>query len=171
MIRSLLAVLALTLGLAGTAQADTDQPGTEPVGTGLSVEAPWARAAPGGMAMAAGFMILTNAGDADDRLLRAETSAAGRTELHESRHDADGMMRMRPVEAITVPAGGSATLAPGGLHVMFMDLPAPLVPGSDLELTLHFERAGAVTVTVPVRAITEGPPAAGHGKADPHAAH
>ena len=63
----------------------------------------------------------------------------------------DEMMTMRPVEAIEVPANGEAALAPGGYHVMLMEMPTALKAGETFEATLTFREAGDVKVTVEVR--------------------
>jgi copper(I)-binding protein len=115
----------------------------------LTLEAPWTRAAGQG-GQGAGFLTIRNAGGAD-RLLSASTPAAGRTELHTMLRDGD-IMRMRQVEAITVPANGAVSLAPGGLHIMLIGLTRPLVVGESLPLTLVFEQAGAVTLQLAVQA-------------------
>lgn len=60
-------------------------------------------------------------------------------------------MRMRQVEAIDVPAGGSAELKPGGLHLMMIDLTGQLVEGETVDVTLVFEQAGEVNVTLPIK--------------------
>jgi periplasmic copper chaperone A len=70
------------------------------------------------------------------------------------------IMRMREVEAIEVPAGKTVELKPGGLHVMFMELKAPLKNGSSFPLTLRFENGGEVTVQMNV--MTQPAPAGGH---------
>jgi hypothetical protein len=72
-----------------------------------------------------------------------------RTELHTHINE-NGIFKMREVEAIEVPAGGEAVLEPGGLHVMFMGLHKPLKQGESVHLTLTFEKAGKVMVSVPV---------------------
>ena len=64
----------------------------------------------------------------------------------------DGVMRMRQVEAIDIPAGGVAELKPGGLHLMMIDLTRQLVEGETVEVTLEFETAGTVTLTLPIKA-------------------
>jgi copper(I)-binding protein len=61
-----------------------------------------------------------------------------------------GKMGMREVEKIVVPANGSVTLEPAGLHIMLLDLAKPLVAGESYDLTLTFERAGDKVVRVPI---------------------
>jgi len=125
----------------------------------IIVERPWARASAGAGGNAAVFMTLRNAGGTADRLIGAETPAAGMAGLHgHSRQD--NFMRMRPVESIEVPAEATVELAPGGLHVMLMQVKTPLREGDRFALTLQFERGDAVTLEVPVAAIGAlGPPA------------
>lgn len=99
----------------------------------------------------AAFMGLTNSGAEDDRLVAASSDVAGRVELHTHTEDANGVMRMGEVEGgIPVPAGKTVMLKRGGLHVMFMGLTAPLVQDSEIDVTLTFEKAGAVQVKIPV---------------------
>lgn len=98
------------------------------------------------------FLVIENLGDTADRLIAAHTEVAARTELHEMTVEND-VMRMHEVEGgIEVPAHGTATLAPGGLHVMMMGLSGPLEQGQTFDLTLTFEQAGEITLTVPVMA-------------------
>lgn len=96
------------------------------------------------------YFVLRNRGSQADRLVAASTAVAGRVELHETRQEGD-MMRMAPVQTVEIPAGGEVVFKPGGLHVMLMDLKRDLKVGDSFELTLKFERAGELTVTVPVR--------------------
>lgn len=123
----------------------------------LRIEAPWTRAALEGR-QGAGFMTIRNTGTAADRLVSATSPVSGRVELHTHIRDGD-VMRMRPVQDIPVPAGGSATLAPGGLHLMFMGLNRTLVAGETIPVTLRFAEAGEVTVQLRVQAAG----ARGHG--------
>lgn len=62
-----------------------------------------------------------------------------------------GMMQMRPVERIEVPAGQTVELKPGGLHIMLLDVKRTLEPGETIEVTLEFEKAGTQSVTAEVR--------------------
>ncbi|MDH3472584.1 MAG: copper chaperone PCu(A)C [Rhodospirillales bacterium] len=120
----------------------------------LAVTGAWARASLGTAKSGAVYLTVENRGAAADRLIAAETPAASRAALHTHIME-EGVMKMRPVEGgIEIPAGGSAVLAPGGLHVMLMGLAAPLEEGARFPLTLTFEQAGPVTVEVLVRPAT-----------------
>ena len=115
----------------------------------LTIEDAWAREAPP-TAMASGaFLTIRNTGESDDRLIAASSDISDMTELHTTIND-DGVMKMRHVEAIEVPAGGTASLAPGGDHVMLMGLTESLVEGTWIALRLEFEQAGEVEISVPV---------------------
>jgi len=125
----------------------------------IRIAHPWSRATVAGQPAGGGFMKLTNNG-ADDKLvaIRAEVSAT--VELHTMQMDGD-IMRMRQVDAIALPAGQTVELKPGGYHVMFMRLKAPLKEGSIFPATLVFEKAGEVKVDFEVEAAGAG--AATHG--------
>jgi uncharacterized protein YcnI/copper(I)-binding protein len=98
------------------------------------------------------YLVIENHGDSDDRLVTVSSPIAARAEVHEMTVEND-VMRMAAVEGgLVVPAHGTVTLAPGGQHVMLMGLAGPLQHGTTFPLTLGFERAGEVTVTVPVLA-------------------
>ncbi len=96
----------------------------------------------GSMAMgdvSAAYMTLENRGDMPLRLVAAATDAAGTVEIHETKLEGD-VMRMRPVQGgIEIPAGGSVELKPGGLHIMLLELKAPLLPGEAISLKLTFD--------------------------------
>jgi len=94
------------------------------------------------------YLSLMNHGAAD-RLVAIASPAAKSAELHRMVMDGD-VMKMEPVGPLDLPAGAMLDMAPGGMHVMLMDLVRPLKQGDTVELTLTFEKAGAVTVTVPV---------------------
>ncbi|GAB4365407.1 MAG: hypothetical protein Kow00114_22630 [Kiloniellaceae bacterium] len=118
----------------------------------LKIDHPWARASAGPARNSAAFMTIHNAGDAD-RLLAAAADVSERVELHT--HMMEGnVMKMRQVEAIEVPANGTAELQPGGFHVMLIGLKAPLKEGESFPLTLTFEKAGTITLDIAVEAIT-----------------
>jgi copper(I)-binding protein len=124
----------------------------------IHVGQPWARASAG--QTGAAYMTLKNEGPADDKLVSASSPVATKTELHSMTMEGD-VMKMRPVEDIPVKSHGSAELKPGGLHIMLMGLKAPLKQGDKIVLTLKFEKAGEMTVEVPVQAAGAGAPAMG----------
>ncbi len=99
----------------------------------------------------AAFFMLMNGTDQDDRLIAATTDAAERAELHTHTEDANGVMKMSEIEGgIAVPAQGTHAFDRGGDHIMLMGLKAPLVQGAEIAVTLTFEKAGDVTVMIPV---------------------
>lgn len=117
----------------------------------IMVHDPYARASTKMSSSGAAFMVLMNKGDADDRLVSASSEIAERVELHTHKEDANGVMRMMEVEeGFVVPSGGEHALARGGDHVMFMGLKQPLAHGDVVNVTLTFEKAGAVAVEIPV---------------------
>ncbi len=124
----------------------------------VRAERAWSRPALAG-GTGAGFLTLRNDGAAPDRLLGASSPLANRVELHSSSTE-DGVMRMRPLDNVPVPAGGEATLRPGGTHLMLLDLRQPLRAGDRVPLLLRFERAGEVAAELTVRAPGAGEPAA-----------
>ncbi|MBC7993150.1 MAG: copper chaperone PCu(A)C [Rhizobacter sp.] len=142
--RSLVRALALaTLGLAATAaQAHSFKLGAIEIGH------PYARATAPGQPSGGGYLSLSNAG-ANDRLVSASAEVSKSVELHTMSMEGD-VMRMRQVDAIEVPAGKKVELKPGGLHMMFIGLKAPLKQGDTFPLKLKFEKAGEVTVQVSV---------------------
>ena len=115
----------------------------------LKIDQAWARAAPIGRTTAVYFSI-SNSGPAD-KLTTVATDIAAHAGLHKSSLDDKGVMTMTSVQALDVPAGATVTLAPGGYHVMLMDLKQPLKVGDHFALTLSFEKAGVMSITVPVK--------------------
>jgi periplasmic copper chaperone A len=95
---------------------------------------------------AGGFMTIINTGTEPDRLIGIETTIAAKSEVHESKVDANGVGTMTHIDALEVPAGGTVTLEHGGYHVMFMGLAGPLTEGELHKATLIFEKAGRVEV-------------------------
>jgi len=158
--KSVLAALAavIVVASAATVRAHDYTAGA------LTIGHPWARATVGTSRPGGAYLTVTNKGAEADRLTGAESPVAGRVELHRSGM-ADGMMRMTPVEAIEVPAGGKVALEPGGYHLMLMGLKKPMVAGSKVPLTLVFEKAGRVAVEVTVQ------PLGGKGPAKDHMGH
>jgi copper(I)-binding protein len=113
-----------------------------------SVADAWIRATPPGARTGAAYLTITSRGAAD-RLLGAATPAARVVEIHT--HVVDGgMSRMVRLADLALPAGKPVKLEPGGLHLMLLDLTAPLAAGSTVAVTLQFATAGAVELQVPV---------------------
>ncbi len=127
----------------------------------LTIEVPWARASAGAARAGAAYLRIVNAGAEADRLLGASSPVAERVELHTHRMR-DGVMRMRRIEAVSVPGNEAAELKPGGDHVMLMGLTGPLKRGDTFPLTLSFEKAGKITVPVAVRPVTARSPGMKH---------
>lgn len=112
----------------------------------------WARSSAGVQNAGAVYMVI-DAGDTTDRLVGVAVGSevAAMAQLHESSMDDAGAMSMSRVEAIDLPSGASVQLAPGGLHIMLMELAEPLSAGAEFELELLFENAGSMVVVVEVR--------------------
>lgn len=152
---------------AAEAPAAAATPASAPAASasaGIAITNASARATPDGAVVAGGYLTIANAGAEADRLVSAASPRAGRMELHEMAMDG-GMMTMRPVTGIDVPAGGTVELKPGGLHLMFMDIPAPFKAGETIPVTLTFEKAGAVEATLTVADVAAG---AGHDHGEGH---
>lgn len=118
----------------------------------------------------AAFMTIANVGAQDCRLTAVTTDLTGRAELHTNLEE-NGVMKMAAIEAVTVPAGGSAALKRGGDHVMLMALETPLKQGDEVAMTLDLGACG----TVPVTAVVDNDRAPGaamdHAGHDAHASH
>ncbi|MEW8505842.1 MAG: copper chaperone PCu(A)C [Candidatus Thiodiazotropha sp.] len=117
---------------------------------GIMVADPYVRAVPPGQPNSASFMVLHNKGVKGGALTAADSPVAEVVELHTHTME-EGMMRMRKVEKIDLPAGEMIKLQPGGLHVMLIGLKQQLVPDEKVPLTLMFEDGSSVQVDAPVR--------------------
>ncbi len=120
----------------------------------LSVENAWARATATSAKTGAVYMTIVGHG-APDRLVAVAAPTAGEAELHQTIRDGN-VMKMRPVDGLPISAGRPITLAPGGYHVMLMDLKQPLREGQSFPLTLTFQKAGTVQTTVTVKGAGAG---------------
>lgn len=132
---SLLAALAIPIALTSPAQADA-----------LRIEGAWARASIGTSRPAAAYFTIVNGSATDDQLVAVASEVAGTASVHRTVSHGD-VMRMEPVGALPIAAGETLQLAPGGLHVMLMDLKRPLKKGMTVTLSLRFDKAGPVDVT------------------------
>lgn len=174
-----LALATGTLGLAACGDDDDDAATdtTAALHADIDITGAWARTSPKMATAGAAYFTITNSGDLDDALVAAsvDPAIAARAEVHETvaagpgdgtgdgmgadqgmggdtgRGDGDGMMQMREVDRVAIPAGESVALEPGGYHVMLLDLAAPLETGDTIDLTLTFEESGEQVVTAEVR--------------------
>lgn len=133
--------LCLILALAGAPLA-----AHEVTTQSLVIDHPYALVTPSTAMSGAGYMTIANTGTAPDRLLEVRADFP-RVTLHGTETGAQGMTRMIPVESIEIVPGATVTLAPGGMHVMFMGLDGdPFEEGERIPATLVFERAGEIAV-------------------------
>ena len=117
----------------------------------LEISHPWTRATASTAKSGGGYLVITNKGTTPDRLVAAQSNASQKVEIHEMKMDGS-VMRMRELAGgLEIPPGGSVMLKPGGYHIMFMELKAPLAKGSKVPVTLVFEKAGKVDVDFAVQ--------------------
>lgn len=116
----------------------------------LLIEDPWSRALPPVSKNGAAFMNIHNRGGTADRLVSASSDIAEMVEIHSHEH-VNGMMQMRKIDGVDLPAGGSATFQAGGLHIMFLGLRESLDDGKTFPMTLNFEHGGSLDIMVMVR--------------------
>ena len=130
-----------------------------------------------GMKVGAALMGLHS--DSDDRLVAATSPVSERVEIH-TMSEENGVMKMRKIDGIDLPADKIVALEPSGNHLMLMNLKEPLKAGSEIEVTLQFEKGKPVTVKVPVKSRSEAIKKAGgtsddkghdHKHDDSHADH
>ena len=165
--RALTVVTLVAIGVSGC--GDDDGAGVE--SADVVVSDAWARSSPAGVADGVAYMTVES--PVDDQLVGVAVSAdvaasvalhetmvvdgtgtdgtATETSAHDMTDDMAAEMTMRHISAVVLPAGETVNLAPGGLHVMLVDLAGPLESGSSFDLTLTFATAAPETVTVDVR--------------------
>ena len=125
--------------------------------SGIEVRQAWARATPGALTTGAAYFTVANKGSAPDRLLSVSSPVADKASLHEEKMEG-GMMKMRPLDSLTIAPGKSLALKPGGDHLMLEGLKHPLKEGEHFPLVLTFEKAGKQEVDVAVgKAAAMGP--------------
>ena len=117
----------------------------------ISADNAYAKATPPNVKNSAVFMDITNNMPKAVRLISVSTDASQSAELHTHKHE-DGMMKMVQIDSIEVPAEGSVSLKPGGLHIMLMDVKKPIKAGDKVNLTLKFSDGRIVDVIdIPVK--------------------
>lgn len=146
-------VLAVTVSLAAQAQ--------------VTVKDAWVRATVAQQKATGAFMQLQSAQDA--KLISAQSPVAGVVEVHEMRMDG-GVMKMRAVPSLALPAGKAVELKPGGYHVMLMDLKSQVKDGDIVPVTLVVEGKDGKRqlVELKVPASTAAAPAMKHGEGHKH---
>jgi copper(I)-binding protein len=148
------AYASVVLAFAAPARAEEVKAGD------LVITQAWSRATPGGAKVAGGYLTIENKGSAPDRLIGGSADVADKVEVHEMATN-NGVMTMRPLEkGLAIEPGKTVKLAPGGYHLMMMDLKSPLKKGDKLPITLEFEKAGKVQVSLDVEGVgAQGPTA------------
>lgn len=116
----------------------------------LNISLPFSRATLPNAPVGGGFLTIENEGPEADRLISASSPAAATVQVHEMAMDGE-VMKMRPLaDGLALPPGETVVLSPGGLHLMFMGLKQAFVEGETVPVTLVFEKAGTVELTLPV---------------------
>jgi copper(I)-binding protein len=140
-------VAALLVAAAAPAPAQEARAGD------IVITQAWSRATPGGAKIAGGYLTIENKGTSADRLVGGTGDIAGKVEIHEMAMN-NGVMTMRPLDkGLTIEPGKTVKLAPGGYHLMLMDLKNPLKQGEKVPLTLEFEKAGKVNLSLDVQGV------------------
>src|SRR6202043_1113153 len=129
----------------------------------LVITQAWSRATPGGAKVGGGYLTIENKGSAPDRLIGGSADVADKIQVHEMATN-NGVMTMRPLDkGLVIEPGKTVKLAPGGVHYMLLDLNGPLKQGDKLPVTLEFERAGKVALSLDVQGIGAQGPAGADG--------
>ena len=129
--------------VSGHVQAQTSAPST------IRVENAWARATPARAKTGAAYVAVINNGGIADRLLSATTPLAQAIQFHKETED-NGISRMRELRTVEIDPGAKVIFKPGDMHMMMVGLKQPLKEGDTFPLTLTFEKAGKIDVTVSV---------------------
>jgi copper(I)-binding protein len=130
----------------------------------LVITQAWSRATPGGAKIAGGYVTIENKGSAPDRLIGGAGDIAGKVEVHEMAMN-NGVMTMRQLDkGLAIEPGNTVKFAPGGYHLMLMDLKGPLKQGDKVPLTLEFEKAGKVNLSLDVQGVGAQAPGADHSE-------
>ena len=158
--RSLAYAALLSALIAAPARAEEVKAGE------LTITQAWSRATPKGAKIGSGYLTIENKGSAPDRLVGISADIAGKVEVHEMAMN-NGVMTMRPLDkGLTIDPGKTVKLAPGGYHLMMFDLKSPLKQGDKVPVTLEFEKAGKVQLSLDVQGVGAQGPGAGSGGMD-----
>jgi periplasmic copper chaperone A len=125
----------------------------------LVITQAWSRATPGGAKVGGGYLTIENKGSAPDRLIGGSADITDKIQVHEMAMN-NGVMTMRPLDkGLTIEPGKTVKLAPGGYHLMMFDLKNPLKQGDKVPVTLEFEKAGKVKLSLDVQGVGASGPA------------
>ncbi len=116
----------------------------------LQITDAWIKNLPMAVPVRAGYMHISNRQSLEVTIVSLESKSFESIEIHQSL-EVDGMMSMRPVDALSIPAGGSMELAPGGFHLMMMNPLEQLIPGKKVAVTLHYQDQKTQTIDMVVR--------------------
>jgi copper(I)-binding protein len=163
MLRGMIGGVAIAaLGLVAPVQAQSVKAGD------LVISQPWTRATAGGAKVGGGYLTIENKGTVADKLIGGSTDAAGKLEIHQM-SVSNGVMKMHQVEGgLTIEPGKTVKLAPGGYHLMLVDLKHPFKQGEQVPVTLEFEKAGKIAVSFNVEGIGARAPTAPAAGATDH---
>ena len=153
--RAIACATMLAYFLAAPARAEEVKAGD------LVITQVWSRATPGGAKIAGGYLTIQNMGSTPDRLIGGSADVADKVQVHEMA-TTNGVMTMRPLDkGLPIEPGKTVRLAPGGHHLMLLDLKSPLKQGDKVPVTLEFEKAGKVKLTLDVQGVGAKGPAGG----------
>jgi periplasmic copper chaperone A len=157
-------IIAMSFGLVLVAGLASAPVRAEDAKAGdLVISQAWSRATPNGAKIGAGYLTIENKGTTADKLVGVSGDVSPRIEVHEMSMN-NGVMKMRAVDGgLTIDPGKTVKLGPAGFHLMIMDLKNPLKQGDKLPLTLQFEKAGKVAVTLDVQGVGAQGPGPGDG--------
>ncbi|GAA0619330.1 copper chaperone PCu(A)C [Streptomyces crystallinus] len=144
---TLAAAIALTAGLAlaGCSSDSSDGKPDLKIGQAFMPE-------PVSADMAGGFLVVNNDSKTADKLTKVTSDISDDVTIHETKSQ-----KMREVKSFDIPANGRLDLERGGSHIMFMGLKKKPKQGEKVSIELHFEKAGAVKVELPVKESTYNP--------------
>lgn len=149
--------ILLSLALASPVLAADETIGS------LTLKDAWVRASVPGQTNGAGYVKIENKGSKPDRLLSASSNASNMVELHTVITE-NGVAKMQEIKSLEIPAGKTVSMAPGGYHVMFIQLKAPFKDGTNIPVKLKFEHSGEVSLDFAVKPAVHNPNAS-HGHA------
>ena len=168
LILPLFAALALTAASFITANSHAEDAAPQAMAQtveigALKISGAWTKAMLPGQPVGGGYLMVENTGAEPDKLVSVSSSVSPDVQIHEMKMEGDVMKMRRLAEGLEIPAGGKVELKPGGFHLMFMTVPEPFKEGGTVKVTLRFEKAGEVEVSLPVAAADAKGPGQMHG--------